>query len=64
MILDVCHNPSGVAAVLEKIRVEYPQVKNISVVFAAGKKKDVQEIVKIFESDAKVASIFPVSKPH
>ena len=64
MILDVCHNPSGVAAVLEKIKAEYPEVKNVNVVFAAGKNKDVQEIIKIFETDEKVASIFPVSKPH
>ena len=64
IILDVCHNIDGFKAVLNAIRIIYPQVENIKVVFGISKTKKLNDICQLLENDDYVKDIFVVSRTH
>ena len=64
IILDVCHNIDGFRAVLDAIRIEYPTVNNIKLVFGISKSKKLDQICELLENDKYVKDIFVVSRTH
>ena len=64
IILDVCHNLQGFAAVLKQIKVKYPQVKKITLAFVISRKKKIDDVIELFDKDERVKAIHVVSKPH
>ena len=64
VILDVSHNLQGVNSLLERVRQEMPQIQRISVAFAVGKKKKIDDVMDLFESDERVHSVFVVGQKH
>lgn len=45
IIMDVCHNVQGFTVTLQQIKVKYPQVKKITIVFVISKKKKMEEVI-------------------
>lgn len=64
IILDVCHNHQGIYSVLNKISVEYPEVKNIKIAFVISKKKKLDSVVELFNDNRKVKEVSVISRPH
>ena len=60
----MCHNFQGISSVLDRISVEYPSVKNISVVFTISKKKKIDDVLDLLEADERVKSLHVVGRPH
>ena len=51
IILDVCHNIDGFRAVIDQIKINYPKVDNIKVVFGISKSKVLDEIIELLENE-------------
>ena len=64
VIMDVCHNFQGIKSVLERIKHEMPAVANIEVLFAISKKKALDDVLELFESDHRITALHAVSRPH
>ena len=62
--MDVCHNIDGFKAVLDAIKIEYPQVNDIKIVFGISKSKKLDEICDLLENDQNVKDLFVVSRTH
>lgn len=64
IILDVCHNLQGFSAVLQQIKVMYPQVKKITLAFVISRKKKIDDVIELFDKDDRIKAIHVVGKPH
>ena len=64
VIMDVCHNFQGINSVLERIKHELPHVNNISVLFAISRKKALDDVLQLFESDRRITDLHVISRPH
>ena len=62
--MDVCHNIDGFRAVLAQIKVVYPEVKDLKLIFGISKSKKLDDIVCLIEKDELVKDIYLVSRPH
>lgn len=64
IVMDVCHNYQGIQSVLNKINVEYPEVKNIKIAFVISKKKKLDDVIDLFNENPKIKDVHVISRPH
>ena len=49
---------------INKINVEYPEVKNIKIAFVISKKKKLNDVVELFNENQKIKDVSVISRPH
>jgi hypothetical protein len=50
--------------VINKINVEYPEVKNIKIAFVISKKKKLNDVIELFNENQKIKEVNIISMPH
>ena len=49
---------------INKINVEYPEVKNIKIAFVISKKKKLNDVIELFNENQKIKEVNVISRPH
>ena len=49
---------------INKINVEYPEVKNIKIAFVISKKKKLNDVIELFNENKKIKEVNIISRPH
>jgi hypothetical protein len=50
--------------VINKINVEYPEIKNIKIAFVISKKKKLDDVIELFNEDQTITEVSVISAPH